>query len=145
MRKLVCAMSLVGSPKIEFLDEPTTGVDPVSRRSLFSMLRLLKESSILMTTHRMDEAEALCSKIGIMINGRLARYGSASDLKNENGEGYTVYITHHELTLQEELPASFVFEQTTVNQDGVGCTSIFKLEGSTLPNLLEAWKTLSQM
>jgi ATP-binding cassette subfamily A (ABC1) protein 3 len=56
-RKLVCAMSLIGCPKVEFLDEPTTGVDPLSRRKLFKMIRSLKDSSIILTTHRMDEAE----------------------------------------------------------------------------------------
>ena len=80
-RKLVCAMSLIASPKIMFLDEPTTGVDPVSRRSLFKMLQCLKGTSIMMTTHRMDEAEALCDKIVIMINGRFVCYGSANHLK----------------------------------------------------------------
>lgn len=56
-RKLVCAMSLIASPKCEFLDEPTTGVDPVSRRSFFKMLRNLKDSSLVLTTHHLDEAE----------------------------------------------------------------------------------------
>lgn len=56
-RKLVCAMSLIGCPKVEFLDEPTTGVDPVSRRSLFKLLKQLENASMILTTHRMDEAE----------------------------------------------------------------------------------------
>ena len=56
-RKLVVAMSLIVFPIIELLDEPTTGVDPVSRRSLFKMFKTLKGSSIILTTHRMDEAE----------------------------------------------------------------------------------------
>jgi len=56
-RKLVCAMSLLACPQTEFLDEPTTGVDPVSRRSLFKMLENLNDSSLVLTTHRMDEAE----------------------------------------------------------------------------------------
>ena len=56
-RKLVCAMSLMGCPDVEFLDEPTTGVDPVSRRNLFKLLKQLKNTSILLSTHRMDEAE----------------------------------------------------------------------------------------
>ena len=58
-RKLVCAMSLIGFPIIEFLDEPTTGVDPVSSRSLFRLLKGLKDSSMVLTTHRMDEAVSL--------------------------------------------------------------------------------------
>ncbi len=68
-RKLSCALTLLLNPKIDFLDEPTTGVDPVSRRSLFKMIKKLENSSVLVTTHRMDEAEQLCDKIAIMING----------------------------------------------------------------------------
>jgi len=81
-RKLVCAMSLVCFPIMEFLDEPTTGVDPVSRRSLFKMLKHLKQSSMILTTHRMDEAESLCDKIAIQVNGRFVVYGSAGHLKD---------------------------------------------------------------
>eukprot|EP00356_Strombidium_inclinatum_P011253 CAMPEP_0170509702 /NCGR_PEP_ID=MMETSP0208-20121228/65359_1 /TAXON_ID=197538 /ORGANISM="Strombidium inclinatum, Strain S3" /LENGTH=288 /DNA_ID=CAMNT_0010793085 /DNA_START=1033 /DNA_END=1895 /DNA_ORIENTATION=- len=93
-RKLVCAVSLIGCPKIEFLDEPTTGVDPVSRRALFKMLKNLRESSVVMTTHRMDEAEALCDNIAIMINGKFAAVGSPSQLKSAYGEGYKVVVRH---------------------------------------------------
>lgn len=64
-RKLVCAMSLIGYPSIEFLDEPTTGVDPVSSRSLFKMLKNLSECSIILTTHKMNEVESLCNNIVI--------------------------------------------------------------------------------
>jgi ABC-type multidrug transport system ATPase subunit len=56
-RKLCCAMSLIICPQILFLDEPTTGVDPVSRRALNRLLHKMNKSSILLTTHRMDEAE----------------------------------------------------------------------------------------
>jgi ABC-type multidrug transport system ATPase subunit len=56
-RKLCCALSLVLCPEIEMLDEPTTGVDPVSRRNLFRLIKGLSDSAILLTTHRMDEAE----------------------------------------------------------------------------------------
>ena len=59
-RKLSAAMTLLIRPTVEFLDEPSTGVDPVSRRHLFSMIKQLSDSSVLMTTHRMDEAESLC-------------------------------------------------------------------------------------
>jgi len=62
-------MTLLLRPTIEFMDEPTTGVDPVSRRALFDMIKMLEKSAILLTTHRMDEAELLCDEIAIMING----------------------------------------------------------------------------
>lgn len=84
-RKLVCAMSLAGCPTIEFMDEPTTGVDPVSRRSMFNMIKALDKSAIILTTHRMDEAESLCDNIAIMINGRFCVYGSSSHLKETYG------------------------------------------------------------
>lgn len=83
-------MSLVANPKVEFLDEPTTGVDPVSRRSLFKMLKNLQDSSLVLTTHRLDEAESLCDNIAIMVNGRFVVYGSPGYLKDQYGQGYLV-------------------------------------------------------
>ena len=85
-------MSLVANPKCEFLDEPTTGVDPVSRRSLFTMLKNLKNSSLILTTHRMDEAESLCDNIVIMINGRFVVMGSPGYLKDQYGTGYVIIL-----------------------------------------------------
>lgn len=93
-RKLVCAISLVACPTVSFLDEPTTGVDPVSRRSLFKMLKGLHDSAMVLTTHRMDEAESLCDNIAIMINGRFVCYGSPGHLKSTYGTGYTIEIQH---------------------------------------------------
>ena len=92
-RKLICGMSLMGNPTIEFMDEPTTGVDPVSCRSLFKMLKNLEDSSMILTTHRMDEAESLCDNLVIMINGRFVCYGSPGYIKSKYGIGYTVWMT----------------------------------------------------
>ena len=94
-------MSLIGYPEIEFLDEPTTGVDPVSCRSLFRMLKGLKGSSMVLTTHRMDEAESLCDNIAIMINGRFVCYGSPGHLKSTYGKGYTVMLKYDARREQE--------------------------------------------
>jgi len=80
-RKLCCALSLIGCPSLEFLDEPTTGVDPISRKSFLKILKKLDCTSMVLTTHRMDEAETLCDKIAIMINGQFAYYGSPEELK----------------------------------------------------------------
>ncbi len=92
-RKLICGMSLMGNPSIEFMDEPTTGVDPVSCRSLFRMLKNLEDSSMILTTHRMDEAESLCDNLVIMINGRFVCYGSPGYIKSKYGIGYTAWMT----------------------------------------------------
>jgi ABC-type multidrug transport system ATPase subunit len=103
-RKLSCAMTLVLCPKVLFLDEPTTGVDPVSRRSLFRMIRNIQgnsreerqnqSASILLTTHRMDEAEALCDQITIMVNGQMVCHGTPSFLMETYGHGnlFTVFV-----------------------------------------------------
>jgi ATP-binding cassette subfamily A (ABC1) protein 3 len=114
-RKLVCAMSLIACPQIEFLDEPTTGVDPVSRRSLFKMLKSLKSSSLILTTHRMDEAESLCDNIAIMINGKFAVYGSPGHLKSLYGEGYHIIVKHVIKTedLEAFLASHFGFIELT--------------------------------
>jgi len=71
-------------------------VDPVSRRSLFKMVKQLNNSSIVLTTHRMDEAEQLCDKIAIMINGSIVCYGSPNYLLNTYGGGYEFTI-HNDL------------------------------------------------
>jgi ABC-type multidrug transport system ATPase subunit len=73
-------MTMMISPHVEFLDEPTTGVDPVSRRSLFKLIKRLKDTSIVLTTHRMDEAEQLCDQIAILINGSIVVYGTPTYL-----------------------------------------------------------------
>jgi ATP-binding cassette subfamily A (ABC1) protein 3 len=92
-RKLCCAQALMLCPKVLFLDEPTSGVDPVSRRSLNRMVKKMTMASVLLTTHRMDEAEQLCDKIAIMINGRFVVFGSPNYLKTQYGQGYTIALT----------------------------------------------------
>jgi|Transcript_16268 ATP-binding cassette subfamily A (ABC1) protein 3 len=84
-RKLCCAQALMLCPKVLFLDEPTSGVDPVSRRSLNRMIKKMKMSSVLLTTHRMDEAEQLCDRLAIMINGRFVVFGTPNYLKTQYG------------------------------------------------------------
>lgn len=79
-------------PRVLFLDEPTAGVDPVSRRSLNRMVKKMNMASVLLTTHRMDEAEQLCDKLAIMINGRFVVLGSPNYLKTQYGHGYTIEI-----------------------------------------------------
>jgi ATP-binding cassette, subfamily A (ABC1), member 3 len=78
----------MSNPKVKFLVGPTTGVDPIARRSLFKIQKQLKNSSIQLTTHIMDEAESLCDKIAITINGNFVCYGYPSHLKQKYGEGY---------------------------------------------------------
>jgi ABC-2 type transport system ATP-binding protein len=84
-RRLEIARGLVHSPKILFLDEPTTGLDPVSRTNVWEMIRTLRTASeltILLTTHYMDEADKLCDRIAIVAHGKLAALDSPARLKD---------------------------------------------------------------
>jgi len=84
-RRLEIARGLVHSPKILFLDEPTTGLDPVSRTNVWEMIRRLRDEShltILLTTHYMDEADKLCDRIAIVDHGKLVALDSPTQLKD---------------------------------------------------------------
>lgn len=81
-RRLSIAMALTSEPEILFLDEPTLGLDVIARSELWDTIRALKENTtIILTTHYMEEAEALSDRIGIMKNGRLLALGTADELK----------------------------------------------------------------
>lgn len=81
-RRLVVARALVHTPRVLFLDEPTTGLDPQSRRAVWDHIRSLSsEMTIFLTTHYMEEAEMLCDRIVIMDHGRMLVDGTASELK----------------------------------------------------------------
>lgn len=85
-RRLSIAMALIGEPEILFLDEPTLGLDVIARSDLWDTIRLLKgRITIILTTHYMEEAEALSDHIGIMKDGRLLALGTADELKEKAG------------------------------------------------------------
>ena len=80
-RRVSIAMALISQPKVLFLDEPTLGLDVIARSDLWNVIRSLKGMvTIILTTHYMEEAEALSDRIGIMQNGRLLVVGSAQEL-----------------------------------------------------------------
>lgn len=92
-RRLSVGIASMGNPKIIFLDEPTTGLDPLSRRRVWSMIERLKEGRVIcLTTHSMEEADVLGSEIAILASGRLRAIGSSLFLKNRFGRGYQVTL-----------------------------------------------------
>lgn len=85
-RRVSIAMALISEPKILFLDEPTLGLDVLARHDLWDVIRTLKgRVTIVLTTHYMEEAEALSDRIGIMKNGKLLAAGTAEELKAAAG------------------------------------------------------------
>ena len=85
-RRVSIAMALISEPQILFLDEPTLGLDVIARQELWEVIRALKgKVTIVLTTHYMEEAEALSDRIGIMQNGKLLAIGTAGELKQRVG------------------------------------------------------------
>eukprot|EP01113_Clastostelium_recurvatum_P005090 TRINITY_DN1226_c0_g1_i1.p1 TRINITY_DN1226_c0_g1~~TRINITY_DN1226_c0_g1_i1.p1 ORF type:complete len:879 (-),score=247.94 TRINITY_DN1226_c0_g1_i1:81-2717(-) len=92
-RRLSTAIALTGDPQIVFLDEPTTGMDPVSRRQVWNLIEKVKRGRIIvLTTHSMEEADVLGDRVGIMSRGRLVALGTSLHLKNKFGAGYQVVV-----------------------------------------------------
>ena len=103
-RKLCVAIALIGDPEVVLLDEPSAGLDPVSRRNLWSViLRTMSHRAVILTTHSMDEAEALCKRIGIMVHGQLRALGTKQHLKNKFGSGFELVVKLHVKNLTEQL------------------------------------------
>ncbi len=91
-QRLAVATALVGNPRILFLDEPTTGLDPQSRRQLWEIVRGFQKNggTVLLTTHYMDEAERLCDRLAIVDHGQIIAEGTPSDLIDRLGGHHVV-------------------------------------------------------
>lgn len=93
-RKLSTALALIGDPPVIYLDEPTTGMDPATKRYLWTALNKLRDNGkcIILTSHSMEECEALCTRIAIMVNGTFQCLGSTQRLKNKFAQGFSLTI-----------------------------------------------------
>lgn len=88
-RKLSLAMTLITSPRVLYLDEPSCGVDAMAKRTLWNKIyRRPKDQTVVMTTHSMEEADALCNRVAIMVNGCLRCLGTTMHIKSVYGNGY---------------------------------------------------------
>ena len=94
-QRLAVACALVGDPKLLFLDEPTTGLDPQSRRQLWEIIREIRASgrTVLLTTHYMDEAERLCDRVAIVDRGKVIALGSPRELIASLGGEHIIEFT----------------------------------------------------
>lgn len=85
-RRLSVAISLIGDPPVVFLDEPSTGLDPASRATLWDVIKeAKKDRAIVLTTHAMEEAEELCDRLGIVVDGALRCVGNPKELTSRHG------------------------------------------------------------
>ncbi|KAF9671484.1 hypothetical protein SADUNF_Sadunf12G0052500 [Salix dunnii] len=93
-RRLSVAISLIGDPKVVYMDEPSTGLDPASRSNLWNVVKRAKQDrAIILTTHSMEEAEYLCDRLGIFVSGGLQCVGNPKELKARYGGSYVFTMT----------------------------------------------------
>jgi len=112
------AAALVSDPKLVFLDEPTTGLDPRARRDVWDVLANLKKigKTVFLTTHYMEEAQVLANRIAIVNKGKIAAIGSPQELIDEFGGLKILIIRKADTSLAEKLKEKF--EHVTMNSDG---------------------------
>ncbi|EGB09825.1 hypothetical protein AURANDRAFT_12714, partial [Aureococcus anophagefferens] len=92
-RKLCCAAALVGDPRIVLLDEPSAGLDPVSQRNLWNLIKsTMAGRAVVLTTHSMVEADVLCDRIAIQVAGQLHCLGTPAHLKAKYASGYELVV-----------------------------------------------------
>ncbi|XP_055596640.1 phospholipid-transporting ATPase ABCA1-like [Uranotaenia lowii] len=93
-RKLSTALALLGNPSVVYLDEPTSGMDPGAKRNLWNGVCRVRDSgkTIVLTSHSMEECEALCTRLAIMVNGEFKCIGSTQHLKNKFSQGFVLII-----------------------------------------------------
>uniref|UniRef100_A0A8C0MV26 ABC transporter domain-containing protein n=1 Tax=Canis lupus familiaris TaxID=9615 RepID=A0A8C0MV26_CANLF len=125
-RKLSTALALLGSPDLLLLDEPSSGMDPCSKRHLWRTItqEARRGCAVVLTSHSMEECEALCTRLAIMVNGSFRCLGSPQHLKNRFGDGYTVRIwlcqeTHAHSAISDCLKLHFPGIQFKVDRGSV--------------------------
>ncbi|CAA0837437.1 ABC transporter A family member 1 [Striga hermonthica] len=102
-RKLSVAIAMIGDPPLVILDEPSTGMDPIAKRFMWEVISRLStrrgKTAVILTTHSMNEAQALCTRIGIMVGGKLRCIGSPQHLKNRFGNHLELEVKPNEVSL----------------------------------------------
>ncbi|HET9083000.1 MAG TPA: ABC transporter ATP-binding protein [Candidatus Limnocylindrales bacterium] len=136
-QRLAVALSLVNDPELVFLDEPTTGLDPAARRSLWDIVEGLKADgrSVLLTTHYMEEAEILCDRLAIMDHGRILEMGTVEELVSKHFQERTVRFDRLDGLEREELER--LPEVTSVKEDTNEVLIYTKDPGRTIGALLD--------
>ncbi len=138
-QRLAVASALVGDPELLFLDEPTTGLDPQSRRQLWDIVRGFKERgrTVLLTTHYMEEAERLCDRVAVVDHGKVIALGSPSDLIARLGAEHVVEFSVDPMTgLEPKTFASLPAVRSVHFEDGISALTVTEVH-IALPALLE--------
>ncbi|XP_069920742.1 phospholipid-transporting ATPase ABCA3 isoform X1 [Oryctolagus cuniculus] len=139
-RRLSTAIAIMGKPSVIFLDEPSTGMDPVARRLLWNVVTQIRESGkvIIITSHSMEECDALCTRLAIMVRGKFVCLGSPQHLKNKFGNIYTVNVKFKADTNKDTIDdfKAFiydVFPGSELKQEGQGFLNYY------IPSKKNSW------
>ena len=120
-RRLTVAISCIGDPQIVFMDEPTTGMDPVSRRQVWNLIQELKSKRyVILTTHSMEEADVLGDRIAVIVDGEFKCIGTPLYLKNNFGDGYRITIVTEQSNVDKvtELMSKLVPTARILDESG---------------------------
>jgi ABC-2 type transport system ATP-binding protein len=114
-RRLDLGVALVGSPELVFLDEPTTGFDPAARRAAWELIRSLRSlgTTILLTTHYLDEAQQLADRVAVLRDGRIVRQGSPADLIGDTRATEIRYVRDGEIVVVATTEPTKVLNELT--------------------------------
>jgi ABC-2 type transport system ATP-binding protein len=145
-QRLAVACALVGDPDLVFLDEPTTGLDPQSRRQLWDVIRSLNDRgrTVVLTTHYMDEAERLCDRVAVVDHGKVIALGTPRQLIADLGGEHVI-----EFTAAASIPPETVAGLKTlpgvvsVRSEGVGTAMAVQEPHTALPRLMDYLRTQS--
>jgi len=139
-QRLAVATALVGNPKILFLDEPTTGLDPQSRRQLWEIVRQFQQrrGTVMLTTHYMDEAERLCDRLAIIDHGKVIAEGTPAELiSGLSGHHVVEFAINGGQPVAEGLWSRLPGVQKVRHEDGFFCLQVDEPH-HTIPALLLA-------
>lgn len=145
-KKLNMAAAILGSPDIIFLDEPSSGVDPTSRRDLWNIIRQLKNanSAMILTTHHLEEAEELANDVILLSKGKIKEYGSINYIKRVYGNGYEITVDGLDPIQKQQLSKVLLenWAEITINEEDYAQVGLIKLIVSNknvkyLPDILE--------
>ncbi|KAI9344588.1 hypothetical protein BDR26DRAFT_835595 [Obelidium mucronatum] len=142
-RRLSLVIATIGDPRVIFMDEPTTGMDPVNRRHVWSFIeKFKKDRVIILTTHSMEEADVLGDRIAIMAHGQLSAIGNSISLKNKFGAGYRIsVITSNPEAMKQKV--SSAVPGANLEDDSAGAL-IYQFPISSTPSIPSFVKWLEE-
>ena len=119
-RKLSVCIAILSNPKIILLDEPSAGIDPKARKLMWNLIHKItiknKKSSVILTTHSIDEAENLCQRIAFLINGKIKCLGSSNLIKEKFGDGFELNVSIKNLNENENNLNDFFYSKNEIEK-----------------------------